>query len=173
MKIVTITRGLILFCSVLILAACSSNKWEDINVNGATTTFVMPAGYEHGPLGKGHQYHGKIDDAVFKVVVYPRTEVEQDRTNGITDDRKILDFAKQIMTQITQGLAKQGDRGQTRYDGIVPNSNGYTVQYTLAVDDRTVYNRFFITPNAIFYVEASASDPKNTDVADFYEKFKP
>ena len=75
------------------------------------------------------------------------------------------------MTSVKKGLVGKGYAGQCRYDGLVPNPNGYTVQYTVAVENRTVYNRFYITPLLMFYVEAACNDPKDQDVHEFYELF--
>lgn len=172
----SISLGLLTLTSVACLSACGGGggggTWEKVEISGASTTFAMPSGFKHNNLGKGYQYQGKMGDAVFRVVVYPRTQTEQDRAQGITDDRKVSEFAKQIMTMVKKKVGQKHDLVM-RYDGIVQNENGYTVQYTVAADDRTVYDRFYITPQAIFMVEGSALDPKNKDVAAFYENFKP
>lgn len=172
----SITVSLIALFAMAGLTACGGGggggNWEQVELQGTSTTFTMPSGFKHNNLGKGYQYQGKMDDAVFRIVVYPRTNAEQDRAQGITDDYKVSEFAKQIMTMVKKNVGKDHSL-EMRYDGIVQNENGYTVQYTVAADDRTVYDRFYITPQAIFMVEASALDPKNKDIATFYENFKP
>ena len=158
-------------CS-LVLGACGQS-FEQITIENTNSSFCMPSGYSDGPYGQGHQYQGKKGDATFKVFVYPRTKQAEDQSQGISDEAKVSAFAKEIMGKVKKGLSSKGYAGQCRYDGIVPNPNGYTVQYTVAVDERTIYNRFYITPNLMFYAEAGCDDPKNPDVQEFYELLKP
>ena len=168
-----LSRTALAFVSIAFVAGCSGQSWEGIEIKGSTTTFSMPHGYRHNPLGGGHQYQGKKGDATFKVVVYPRTEQAQDQAAHISDEMKIQNFAREIMGPVLKELKSNGSYRADRYDGCIQNENGYTVQYTVAAGDRTVYSRFYITPQVMFYVEAAADDPKNPDVADFFDMFKP
>ena len=164
---------LALFIVVLSLSGCANEKFVEIPIEGTESKFSMPSGFQDGPLGQGHWYKGKLGEAFFKVNITPRTKQEQDKSGGISDEAKISELAKQTMDRITKDLGKHGYAGQKRYDGIVANQNGYTVQYTVAVEDRTVYNRFYITPQLVFYVEASCNDPQNEDVAKFFDLLQP
>lgn len=168
-----LSRTTLALVSIAFIAGCSGQNWEGIEIQGSSTTFSMPHGYRHNPLGHGHQYQGRKGDATFKVVVYPRSEQAQDQAAHITDEMKIQKFAQDIMGPVLKDLKSKGSYRADRYDGCVQNENGYTVQYTVAAGDRTVYSRFYITPEVMFYVEAATDDPKNQDVADFFEMFKP
>lgn len=172
LKLRIILCSVIVFALSTVLSGCSG-EFETITVEGTNSSFAMPSGFKDGPLGNGHQYRGRKGDAAFVVVVYPRTEKQKDIANGITDEAKIKAFAKKMMNGIKKKLPKMGYAGSMRYDGIVENPSGYTVQYTVLMNERTVYNRFYITPQLIFYTDASADDPKNEDIKKFYDLFKP
>lgn len=170
--------ALIALLSCVSLSACGGDEVSDdgfrtVHPKGVDCSFELPEPVSN-PKRPGYQlWEARARDTgmPIQVGVFPRAFA--DAEPGASDADILNKFEKVMLKSVQDNLTAGGRPADLLFDGDLPIEDGLGQQVRIISGDEFVFNHFYITPRALYYIKIDNMDETHPIVKRLIGSFEP